>query len=70
MIPGAGVYYTTTHIVQGDMASFAKQGTHTIAIAGAIAVGILMVSTLYRLWGVWTNNKKTNNHYFLKGEQK
>jgi UDP-N-acetylglucosamine 1-carboxyvinyltransferase len=33
-------------------------GTHTIAIAGAIAVGILMVSTTFRLWTVW---KRTHN---------
>lgn len=53
MIPGAGIYYTTGHLVRGDMSSFASQGTKTIAIAGAIAVGILMVSTTVRLWGVW-----------------
>lgn len=58
LIPGAGVYYTTNHIVRGDMASFAAQGTNTIAIAGAIAVGILMVSTIVRLWGVWQQRRK------------
>ena len=52
LIPGAGIYYTTNHIVQGDMSLFASQGIHTIAIAGAIAVGILMISTLVRLWNV------------------
>lgn len=49
LIPGAGIYYTTNHLVQGDMTRFAEEGTHTIAIAGVIAVGILMASTLVRL---------------------
>lgn len=58
MIPGASIYYTTGYVVRGDMAGFASKGTHTIAIAGAIAVGILMVSTLVRLWGVWKQRNK------------
>jgi len=58
LIPGASIYYTTGYVVRGDMAGFADKGTHTIAIAGAIAVGILMVSTLVRLWGVWKKRNK------------
>ena len=57
LIPGAGVYYTMTHAVRGDMASFANQGTHTIAIAGIMAVGILMVSTSVRVIRVWRQRK-------------
>ena len=57
LIPGASIYYTTYDIVRGDMEGFSTKGTHTIAIAGAIAVGILMVSTLVRLWTVWKNKK-------------
>ena len=53
LIPGAGIYYTTSYLVQKDMTAFAEKGTQTIAIAGVIAVGILMVSTIVRLWNVW-----------------
>ncbi|MBO5867353.1 MAG: threonine/serine exporter family protein [Oscillospiraceae bacterium] len=49
LIPGAGVYYTMNHIVQGDMQAFADRGTYTIAITGAMAVGILLVSSIFRL---------------------
>ncbi len=49
LIPGAGVYYTMNHAVQGRMDQFAQQGMHTAAIAGIIAVGILMVSTTVRI---------------------
>lgn len=48
LIPGAGVYYAVNHFVRGDMTSFANQGTHTLAIAGAMAVGILLISTIFR----------------------
>lgn len=50
LIPGAGIYYSTNHLVNGDMTLFADKGTQTIAIAGVIAVGILMISSLVRLW--------------------
>ena len=53
LIPGAGVYYTMSHAVHGDMASFSDQGTHTIAIAAMMAVGIILVSTVVYLWGIW-----------------
>jgi len=59
LIPGAGIYYTTNYLVQGDMANFASKGTITIAIAGSIAAGILMISTLARLWGVWKQKNNT-----------
>ncbi len=49
LIPGAGVYYTMNHAVQGRMEMFAQEGMHTAAIAGVIAVGILMVSTTVRI---------------------
>ena len=49
LIPGAGVYYTMNFIVRGDMQQAASQGIYTVAVAGAIAVGILLVSTVFRL---------------------
>lgn len=49
LIPGAGVYYTMTQVLKGDMPSFATQGTHTIAIAGVMAVGILLSTTFVRI---------------------
>lgn len=49
LIPGAGVYYTMTYAVQGQMDRFASNGMLTAAIAGAIALGILLVSSAFRL---------------------
>lgn len=58
LIPGAGVYYTMNHAVHADTERFASQGMHTAAIAGILAVGILLVSTTVRLCTVWRNRKK------------
>lgn len=49
LIPGAGVYYTMNYVMQGEMSRFATQGTHTLAIASVMAVGILIASTCARL---------------------
>lgn len=59
LIPGASVYYTMNYAVQGDMVSFADQGMHTIAIAGVMAVGMLLVSTTMRLITTW--RRKVNH---------
>lgn len=59
LIPGASVYYTMNHAVRGDMSSFADRGMHTVAIAGVIAVGILLVSTIFRIWSVWKRSHTT-----------
>ena len=53
LIPGAGVYYTMNHAVRGDMEMFASQGMYTAAIAGIMAIGILLVSTSVRIYHVW-----------------
>lgn len=61
LIPGAGVYYTMNYAVQGDMDSFATQGIHTVAIAGVMAVGILLSTTVVRILSdrVQRKNKPT-----------
>ena len=60
LIPGAGVYYTMNYAVQGQMAEFASKGMQTAAIAGVLAVGILLVSTSFRLLSLWQRKRKTN----------
>lgn len=53
MIPGAGVYYTMNYAVQGQMELFASKGMFTAAIAGIMAVGILLGSTGFRMYSDW-----------------
>lgn len=49
LLPGGGIYYTMSHAVRGDMVSFSQQGMQTVSIAGSMAVGILLISTFFRL---------------------
>lgn len=58
LLPGAGLYYTMNYAVRGQMDLFAQKGMNTAAIAGAMAVGILLVSTTVRLWTTWKSRKK------------
>ena len=58
MFPGAGVYYATRFFVQGNISSCVERGSLTIAIAGAIAIGVLIVSTFFRMYSNWRQQKK------------
>ncbi len=58
MIPGAGVYYTMNLAMQRDMDGFASKGMHTAAIAGILAVGILLGSTVFRMYSDWKMKKR------------
>ena len=58
LIPGAGVYYTMNYAVRGEMDLFATKGMHTAAVAGIMAVGILLASTVFRMYSDWKNKRK------------
>ena len=58
LIPGSSLYYTMNYCVRGNMEMFATQGMKTIAIAGLMAAGILLVSTSMRMWVVWKQQRK------------
>lgn len=59
LLPGAGVYRTTAAIMSGNLESFSSYAIQTVAIAGSLAVGILIVSTIARLWSVYQQKKHT-----------
>lgn len=49
LVPGGGIYYTMEYCVIGNNTMFLRTGLHTLGIAGALAMGILLVSSLFRL---------------------
>ena len=59
LIPGAGAYYTMNYAVRGQMNLFASKGMHTAAIAGILAVGILLGSSSFRMYSDWKMRKAT-----------
>lgn len=52
LVPGGGIYYTMEHAMNGEVELFAAQLLHTLGLAGALAVGALLVSSVVRLVGL------------------
>ena len=50
LIPGAGIYYTALYGIRGNMELAAEYGIQTLATAGVMAAGILVISTVVRMW--------------------
>ncbi|MGL4336451.1 MAG: threonine/serine exporter family protein [Turicibacter sp.] len=48
-VPGSGIYYTMEHFIDGNTDLFLSSFVHTLAIAGTLAFGILLVSSVVRL---------------------
>jgi uncharacterized membrane protein YjjB (DUF3815 family) len=49
LVPGGGMYYTMLESVQGNINKFLSTGLDTLSSAGAIAVGILLASSLTKV---------------------
>ena len=58
LLPGAGIYYTMSYILQNNTEMAWQKGMETAAIAGVMAVGIILVSTLVRLYYVLRSRRK------------
>ena len=50
LVPGGGIYYTMEHAINGETETFLSSFLHTLGVAGALAVGVLMVSSSVRMW--------------------
>lgn len=57
LIPGAGIYYTMDFLRRGMTAEAYAKGAATASIAGAMAIGVLLISTVFRMWGVWKKRR-------------
>jgi uncharacterized membrane protein YjjB (DUF3815 family) len=51
LVPGSGIYHTMEYALNGNTAEFLETGLHTLAIAGSLSIGLLLVSTVVRLSG-------------------
>ena len=49
LVPGASIYYTMLHAINGENDLFLTSFIHTIGVAGAIAVGSLLVASIVRM---------------------
>lgn len=58
LVPGAGTYYTMLAVIEGDLDAAAAKGIETLAMAGAIALGLLVMGTIIQIIrGIAKRNK-------------
>ena len=58
LLPGAGIYYTMGYALEGSVNQAVHKGLETVAVAGVMAVGILLVSTATRALNIWYAQRK------------
>ncbi|MGG7144300.1 threonine/serine exporter family protein [Clostridium nigeriense] len=49
LVPGGGMYYTMVEAITGDIMKSLEIGINTMASAGALALGIVLVSTITKI---------------------
>lgn len=49
LVPGGGMYYTMYEAIQGNIIASLNKALTTISAAGALALGVIFVSTITRL---------------------
>lgn len=59
LVPGGGIYYSMEHAMNGETELFLSTLIHTLGLAGALAVGVLSVASLVRLWRNMTTLAKS-----------
>ena len=52
LVPGGGMYYTMLEAVNGNISKSLDLGLNTLASAGTLALGIIFVSTITKLFTV------------------
>ncbi len=57
LLPGAGVYYVVRFLLVGETAQAGAKALWTIAVAGVMAVAILLVSTMVQVWNTARRRK-------------
>lgn len=48
LVPGYGVYNTMYELITGDYMKAIDYGINTLSIAGALALGVIFISTIFR----------------------
>ena len=58
LIPGSSLYYTIQALFNDNISVFVEKGTETVTIATAIAIGIIIVSTILKIANSISQHKK------------
>lgn len=52
LVPGAGMFYTTQYLINGEFTQAAEKGTETLLMAGSISVGLMMMGAFFGMYSV------------------
>ena len=66
MVPGGGIYYTMEYGVKGQTDLFIEKGLETLAVAGAIAIGVSVASAIFRLYAHCQKQQFTQRENMVK----
>ena len=58
LVPGGGAYYTMEYLVGGETRLAMETGIHTLFVAGAIAMGIVLVSSMTRILAAYERRRR------------
>lgn len=58
LVPGGGMYYTMVEAITGNVMKSLETGIKTLASAGVLALGIILVSTITKTLIKYNSNKK------------
>lgn len=61
LVPGYGVYNTLFEFLKGNYLKALDFGTNTLASAGALALGVIFISTLFRNFNLYKLVKPVSN---------
>ncbi len=58
MVPGGSLYYTMAYSFDNDLEKFLERAVYTLKLAGALALGIIVATTLTKLYMKQLNRRK------------
>lgn len=70
LVPGYGVYNTMYEFIVGNYTEGVNYGINTLAIAGALALGIIFVSTVFRNINIYKIIKNVEDKISFKKKEK
>jgi len=57
LIPGGSLYYTMASAFDSDFSVFLEKATYTLKLAGALALGIIVVTAVFHLYSTMQNKR-------------
>lgn len=70
LVPGGGVYYTMLYLLEGSIELGVTTGLHTLGISGALAMGIILVSSSFNfIRKIMIHNKRKKKEFAIPNKK-